>query len=87
MTNVKGVNRKLGELLIREEMISHEQLEEALAVKQASNRFLGEILVDLRYITEDELIGFLVRQCRIPHLTLSNFQISTEIAGLIPAEI
>ena len=87
MTNVKGVSRKLGELLIREEMITNEQLEEALAAKQASNRFLGEILVDLGYITEDELIGFLVRQCRIPHLTLANFKISAEIAGLISAEI
>ena len=87
MARVKGVSRKLGELLIREDMISREQLDEALEKKQSSNRFLGEILMELDYITEDELIAFLVRQCRIPHLKLSNFQVSSDIAELIPAEI
>jgi chromosomal replication initiator protein DnaA len=87
MANAKGANRKLGELLIHEEMITHEQLDEALKEKQASNRFLGEILVDLCYISSEELIGFLVRQCRIPHLQLGNFMVSSEIAELIPAEI
>ena len=87
MANIKGVNRKLGELLIREEMITREQLEEALKEKQASGRFLGEILMGLDHITEDELIGFLVRQCRIPHLKLSSFQVASEIAELIPADI
>ena len=87
MATVRGVSRKLGELLIREEMITREQLDEALSQKSNSNRFLGEILVSMDCITEEELIGFLVRQCRIPHLKLSNFQVSSEIAELIPAEI
>ena len=87
MVTVRGVSRKLGELLIREEMITREELDEALKKKSNSNRFLGEILVEMDCITEEELIGFLVRQCRIPHLKLSNFQISSDIAELIPAEI
>lgn len=87
MASIRGVSRKLGELLIREDMITSEQLEEALQEKQASDRFLGEILVNLDYITEDDLIGFLVRQCRIPHLKLSNFQVASDMAELIPAEI
>jgi len=87
MANMRGVSRKLGELLIREEMITREQLDEALDKKLTSNRFLGEILIGLGYITEDELIGFLVRQCRIPHLKLSNFQVSPKIAELISADI
>lgn len=87
MKNVKGANRKLGELLTREELITREQLEEALKEKELTGQFLGEILVRLSYISEDELIGFLVRQCRIPHLKLANFQVSDEIAGLIPPDI
>ncbi len=87
MANVKGVNRKLGELLIREELIVREQLDEALKEKEASGRFLGEILMELGYINEDELIGFLVRQCRIPHLKLSNFQVSPDVTELIPPDI
>jgi chromosomal replication initiator protein DnaA len=84
---MKGANKKLGELLIREDVITRPQLEEALREKHSSGLFLGEILVRLKYVTEDELIGFLVRQCRIPHLKLSNLQVSSEVAELIPAEI
>jgi chromosomal replication initiator protein DnaA len=87
MDSVKGANEKLGELLIREEIISRKQLEDALKKKAATGQFLGEVLMLEGYISEDELIGFLVRQCRIPHLKLSNFQISPEIASLVPAEI
>ncbi len=87
MKRIKGANRKLGELLIREEVITRQQLEDALQEKQSGNEFLGEVLVRSNYITEDELIGFLVRQCRIPHLKLSNFQVSSEVSELIPPEI
>jgi len=87
MEGIRGANEKLGELLIREEIITRQQLEEALKKKQETGHFLGEILMRAGYINEDELIGFLVRQCRIPHLKLSNFQISSEIAELVPAEI
>lgn len=86
MDAVRGANEKLGELLIREEIITKQQLEEALKEKETTGQFLGETLMQAGHITEDELIGFLVRQCRIPHLKLSNFQISSEIAELIPAE-
>jgi len=84
---MKGANKKLGDLLIREDVISREQLEEALREKESTGRFLGETMVRLKYITEEELIGFLVRQCRIPHLKLTNFTVSPEIAELVPAEI
>jgi len=84
---MKGANKKLGDLLIREEIVTRQQLEEALREQQSSHQFLGEILIRLNYISEDELIGFLVRQCRIPHLKLSNLQVATGVAELIPAEI
>jgi chromosomal replication initiator protein DnaA len=87
MEGIQGANKKLGELLIREDIITQQQLDQALAEQGETGKFLGEILMQAGYISEDELIGFLVRQCRIPHLKLSNFQIASEIAELIPAEI
>jgi len=84
---MKGANRKLGELLIQEDIITRQQLEEALREKHPTDEFLGEVLVRLQYITEDELIGFLARQCRIPHLKLSNFQVGAEVASLIPEKV
>jgi chromosomal replication initiation ATPase DnaA len=87
MKEFKGANKKLADLLVREEIVTRQQIEEALREKDALNQFLGEILVRLCYISEDELIGFLVRQCRIPHLKLSNLQVASEAAGLIASDI
>jgi chromosomal replication initiator protein DnaA len=81
---MKESDKKLAELLIREEMITRQQLDEALRYKNAADQFIGEILLRLEYVTEEELIGCLVRHCRIPHLKLSNLQVRLEAAELIP---
>ncbi|GAB4330282.1 MAG: hypothetical protein Kow0099_00790 [Candidatus Abyssubacteria bacterium] len=86
MKQFKGANKRLADLLVREEIVTRQQIEEALREKDAANQFLGEMLVRLSYISEDELIGFLVRQCRIPHLKLSNLQVSHDATNLIPAD-
>ncbi len=84
---MKEADKKLAELLIREEIITREQLEDALREKNAASHFLGELLLHLKYVSEEELIGCLVRSCRIPHLKLSNLQVRPETAGLLQANM
>lgn len=84
---MKEANKKLAELLIREEIITRQQLEDALLQKDSNDEFLGEILLRMQYLSEEEMIGCLVRHCRIPHLKLSNFQVRLEAAELISAQI
>jgi type IV pilus assembly protein PilB len=60
---------KIGELLVREGLISAEQLEEALAVQKKQSVYmpLGEVCVDLKLISRDQLKTLLSRhQKRIP---------------------
>jgi chromosomal replication initiator protein DnaA len=84
---MKEATKKLAELLIREELITRQQVEEALREKNAANQFIGEILIRLKYLSEDELIGCLVRNCRIPHLDLSKLTVRPEAAELISARL
>jgi hypothetical protein len=46
---------KLGSLLVRAELITPEQLEEALSVQRRTLRRLGDILVELAFVTKDQL--------------------------------
>ncbi len=84
---MKSANKKLGEILIAEEVLTKDQLEEALAEQVESGGFLGAILVRMGFIDEEDLTNFLVKQCRIPYLKLSGLTMHEKIASLIPAAV
>ncbi len=79
-------SKRLGEILVEEGVITPAQLDEALALKKTRGGFLGAILVEMRYISQDTLISFLVKQCKIPHLSLLDYHISEEVLAVIPKE-
>ena len=79
-------SKRLGEMLVQEGVVSPAQLDEALALKKEKGGFLGAILVELNYLDQDTLISFLVKQCRIPHLSLLDYHISEDVLTLIPKE-
>ena len=74
-------------MLVGEGIITREELDEALRRKETEGGFVGQILVDLGYIKQNELISFLVKQCKIPHIILADYHISDELLSLVPEEI
>jgi type IV pilus assembly protein PilB len=81
------VNRRLGDLLVAEGLISQEQLTRALAAQKGTSEKLGSILVRLKLLTEEQLIGFLSRQYGIPSMTLSQLDVDADVLRLVPAAI
>ena len=81
------VNRRLGDLLVAEGLVTDAQLKQALAEQKGKTDKLGSILVGLGFINEEQLIGFLSRQYGIPSITLSNLEIDAETLRLVPAPI
>lgn len=77
----------LGEILLEERIVTSEQLEEALAKRKEDGGFLGQALVELGHIDQDTLTLVLVKQCKIPHLNLLDYQLDDTIAKLIPREL
>ena len=69
---------RLGEMLLAEGLVNKEQLDEALEICALESSFLGQALVELDYLTEDQLMAVLVRQCRIPHISLTDYDIDRE---------
>ena len=81
------VNRRLGDLLVADGLITPEQLSKALGEQKGSTEKLGSILIKLGFINEEQLIGFLSRQYGVPSITLSQLEIDPEVLKLVPAPI
>lgn len=79
--------KRLGDMLMEGGLITRGQLEEGLAEKERQKCFLGQALVKLGYLSQDELISFLVKQCKIPHINLVDYSIDPRIVRLLPAEL
>jgi chromosomal replication initiator protein DnaA len=84
---VQHPRKKLGQILVEAGVVTPGQLEEALKKREQTGGFLGKILVDLGYIESQGLISFLVKQCKIPHINLSDYEISEPILKLLPEEV
>ena len=80
-------HKRLGELLLEENLITRKQLEEACAIQEAEGGFLGHILVKLGYVTQNAVASCLVKQCKIPHLSLLDYDISMEVLRLVPEDV
>jgi type IV pilus assembly protein PilB len=63
-------HKRLGELLIEAKLLSHEQLDRAIAEQKKSGQLLGATLIAMKVITEDVLMGLLQRQLGLPLVDL-----------------
>ena len=79
--------KKLGELLCEKSYLDESGLELALAEQKIEHRRLGQILLDLGYVTQAQLNEALAHQAGIEKVDLTNLSISSEIVGLVPAEL
>ena len=78
---------RLGEVLLREGLLTREQLASAMAEQKASKHRLGYVLVKLGLVPELEITKVLARQCRMPAVDLSRFEVDPRILKLVPADM
>src|SRR5687767_8279585 len=78
---------RIGDLLIREGLITKEQLDKALLEQKQNGTRLGYNLVKLGFVQETELTKMLARQYKMPAVDLSKFEVDPRIAKLIPGEM
>ena len=76
----------LGQLLIENGLINSNQLKEALKKQAQVGGQLGSILVDMEYITTEDLLNFLSQQLGIPSVNLLHTNIPQDVLKLMPLE-
>lgn len=75
---------KLGQILVDEGVITEPQLQEALQLRDEQGGFLGQALCELEFIDQGTLTSFLVKQCKIPHLNLLEYELSDKAREYFP---
>ena len=81
------MSAKLGEILVRENLISPQHLREALDYQREHGGRLGYNLVKLGLVSDDMITAVLSRQYGIPSVNLELFQIDEQVLHLIPQEV
>lgn len=81
------MSAKLGEILVRENLISPQNLREALDYQREHGGRLGFNLVKLGLVSDDMITAVLSRQYGIPSVNLELFQIDDSVLRLIPQEV
>jgi type IV pilus assembly protein PilB len=81
------LTERLGELLIKRNYITSDQLKRALDEQKMKGGRLESNLVRLGYVKEDELLSFLSAQYRVPSVKISKMEINPNVIKLIPSSI
>jgi len=80
------MSQRLGDLLVKEKIITTEQLEQANKVQKEQSCRLGSALVKLGFLSDEDVTNFLSRQYGVPAINLSYFEIDPAVVKLIPFE-
>jgi len=78
---------RLGDLLVREGLITREQLDQALVEQKNTGMRLGYCLVKLGFVQELEITKALARQYKMPAVDLSRFEVDAKIIKLVPSDV
>jgi type IV pilus assembly protein PilB len=77
----------IGDLLVREGLITREQLQKAMLEQKQSGTRVGYNLVKMGYVPEIELTKVLAKQHKMPAVDLSRFEVDPKIAKMIPSDL
>lgn len=77
----------LGNILVKRQVITEEQLSQALEVQKKDSKFLGEVLIGLGYLEERDVVVALVVQCNFPYIAIDKYDIDRSIVQLISKEM
>jgi len=76
----KKHHQKLGEMLIYYKVITQAQLEEGLEIKKNTEKRIGEILINLGRVTQDEINWILGRQLNLPYVQINVDNIDIQLS-------
>jgi type IV pilus assembly protein PilB len=78
---------RIGDLLVREGLVTTEQLRRALDDARSNNSRIGYSLIKLGFVAEEDLTRMLARQYRVPAVDINRVDIDPKILKLVPGEL
>ncbi len=83
----RSASAGLGELLLREEVVSLAQLDDARHEIERHGGKLGNTLAKLGYVSEQQLVSFLSKQYGVPAVSLDDIAVPEEVIKMVPREV
>jgi type IV pilus assembly protein PilB len=81
------VNEQIGELLVKENLLTAEQLRKARDDARAQGSRLGAQITKLGFLDENDLTDFVAKQYGVPSIDLEEFEIEQAVIQLIPEDV
>ena len=78
---------RIGDLLVEHKIISEGQLTQALGEQKKSGHKLGRTLIELGFLSEEQLLQFLSRQLQLPFIDLKHYKYNIETVRLVPETV
>ena len=78
---------RLGDLLIKQNVLTEDELKKALELQKGSGKKIGEVLVDNGFITEDMIVRALQMQLGLKVVQLTGVTIPKEVRGLVSVDL
>jgi type IV pilus assembly protein PilB len=83
----KPKKERLGQILVKNRIITGEQLEEALERQGETGDSLGRVLIDMKMVSEGALTSILARQIGLKYIDLANFDVDISASSLVDADV
>jgi type IV pilus assembly protein PilB len=83
----KGLKEELIQILLDAELLTQEQLDEALKIQKEKKGKLRDILISKKFVNQNDLMAALSQKLGIPPISLKKVKINKDIVGLIPEEL
>jgi type IV pilus assembly protein PilB len=80
------MSSRLGEMLVKEALITADQLREAVAYQKTHGGRLGSVMIKLGLVNDDEITGVLSRQYGVPSINLKYYEVDPSVIRLIPQD-
>lgn len=78
----KNKKKRIGDMLLEEHMVTEEQLEQALIIAKEKHSKIGEVLVELGYVTDKDIAATLSKQLGYDIVSLNGVKIEEDILKL-----
>ena len=86
-TGSRALNERIGELLVKESLLTTEQLRKAREEAKTAGGRLGAQITKLGFLQENELSDFVAKQYGVPGINLDDFEVDPSVIQLIPEEV
>ncbi len=77
----------LGQILLKRNLITRDQLKQALYFQKKEQGYIGDVLIKHGFIEEKDVMVALVIQCNFPYIAIDQYDIDCRILELVPKEI